>query len=175
MKELKDDTQIEVWNNHGWGVSYVTDKVVKTFSTPGMMRKVRFDELNEVMSFKGNRILFEQGALLIKDNEVRERLNLPALNEYILSLEEMKELLLTKDIKKIEDFMQYCSNMLLETFARVAIKLPVTDMNTIKLITEYSSVDVAMAIEENAEIVANQPNTNLPTEGKPRPKRIRKE
>ena len=174
MRVLKDDTLIEVWNNHGWGVSYVTDKVVRTWQTSGMVKKVPFGELYEAASFKGNRVLFAEGALLIKDNEVRERLDLPPLDEYTLDLEGMKTLLESGDKNKIEDFLQYCSNMALDALVQVAINIPVSDVKLAQLISKYAKVDVLSAIQEKMETQPTQTNQEV-SEGKPRPKRIIKE
>lgn len=172
MRTLQDNTLIEVWNNHGWGVSYTTDKITRTWQAPGLVKKVPFGELYEAMSYKGNRKLFEEGALLIKDNEVRMQLDLPPLDEFSLTLEEMKELLKSEDLEKIENFLQYCSNMALDAFVQVATDLPVTDVKIAKLISKYSNIDVLSTIEEKMD--SNENNT-ITSDGKPKPRRIIKE
>jgi len=174
MKVLDDNTLVEVWNNHGWGVSYVTDKITRTWQTSGVVKKIAFGELYEAMSFKGNRVLFEENALLIKDNEVRARLDLPPLNEYSLDLKEMKELLEQGDVEKIEDFLQYCSNMTLDAFVQVAIDLPVSNVSIVNLIGEYANVNVLAAIQEKMENSLTNKDSS-PNVNKPRPKRIIKE
>jgi hypothetical protein len=171
MRTLQDDTLIEVWNNHGWGVSYLTDRVTRTWQSPGLVKKIPFGELYEAISYKGNRVLFEEGALLIKDNEVRMQLDLPPLDEFSLTLEEMKELLKSGNLEKIENFLQYCSNMALDAFVQVATDLPVTDVTIAKLISKYSNVDILSTIEEKID---RNENSATP-DGKPKPRRIVKE
>lgn len=175
MKKFEDNTLIEVWNNLGWGVSYVTDKATRTWQLTGSMKKIPFGELIEALSFRGNRRLFEEGALLIKDNEVRIQLDLPELNEYILDLEQIKDLLKTGDMAKIEDFLQYCSNMALGTFVQVAIELPVRDLELARLISSYANVDLLSAIQEKIETGEETNKMASPDKDKPRPKRIIKE
>lgn len=176
MKEFKDNDLIEVWNNLNWSVGYNTDRESRVWQLPGSVKKITFGELIEVMGAHGSRKLFEEGALLIKDNEVRDRLNLDPLDKYILDLKEMEELLKSKDLVKIEDFVQYCSNKMLDTFIQVAIKLPVKDIDLAKMLSSYSHIDVLSAIEEQKEILKESDEVQAPIEkDKPRHKRIRKE
>lgn len=147
-KQIQDDTIVEVINNHGSSISYSTDKVTRTWQVVGETKKIRFIELQEACNARGGKVLFSEGALLIKDSEVRERLDLPALDKYVLDTKEMEALLKNRDLSEIEEFLQYSSNMLLKTFVDVAISLPIADMNISNLIKKYSGTDVALAIEE---------------------------
>jgi hypothetical protein len=176
MKEFKDNDLIQVWNNLGWSVGYKTGKESRVWEISGSVKKIAFAELLEVTGTHGGRRLFEEGALLIKDNEVRERLNLPPLDKYTLDLHEMEELLKTEDIVKIEDFVQYCSNKMLDSLIQVAIKLPVKNLDIAKMLSSYSNTDVISAIEEHESVVAESNEVNTPIEkDKPRRKRIPKE
>lgn len=176
MKEFKDNDLVQVWNNLGWSVGYKTSKESRVWEISGSVKKIAFAELIEVMGTHGGRRLFEEGALLIKDNEVRERLGLSPLDKYTLDLKEMEELLKSEDITRIEDFMQYCSNKMLDSLVQVAIKLPIKNLDLAKMLSSYSNTDVMSAIEEHESIAKESNEVNTPIEkDKPRHKRIPKE
>lgn len=147
---LTDSSLIEVWNNHDSSIGYTAEKGSRVWRVTGEVKKVRLDELYAANNTPGGKIFFEQGALLIRDNEARKLLDLPELDEYVLDSKEMQELIKSSDLQKIEEFLQYCSNMLLQTFVKIAIELPVTNLNIARLITQYSGTDVLMVIEEKA-------------------------
>ena len=86
-------------------------------------------------------------------------------------------LLIEGDIDAIEDFLQYCSNMLLTTFTQIAIDLPIQDMNIARLITRYSNSDVLMAIQERKadREVASVETPTQTVDSTGRAKRIAKE
>ena len=173
-REIKDNTMVEVWSNYSSSLSYVTPKVVRTWHTPGSMKKVAMSELYEAVNAPGGKKFFDEGALLIKDNEVRDKLGLEPLDQYTLSREEIITLLEKKDIEKVEELLQYCSNMMLETIVQIAIDMPIEDRPIAKLIQSYSGTDVFQVIEEKAQDT-EQPQAAQPEKGKPRPKRKIKE
>lgn len=176
-RKIDDNTLVEVWNNHRSSIGYTTDKGSTVWHTPGLMKKIRMDELYDAFNVMGGRKLFAQGALLIKDNDIREKLGLAELDKYILDKEGMEELLNNGNLEEIEEFLQYCSDMLLETFTQAAINLPIKDMNVARLITKYSATDVLSVIDERAAdketSVAVQPTRITDETG--RAKRIAKE
>lgn len=171
-KEINENTMVEVWNNHRSGVSYVTDKVTRTWHTPGSMKKISLAELYDACNMPGAKKFFIEGALLIKDNEIRERLDLPALDEYTLDRKQMVALLESGNLADIEEFLQYCSNMLLNTFVQVAIELPLSNMSVAHLIGKYVGLDLVNVI---AEKVAEQPEIKSASTNKARPQRLKKE
>ena len=175
--KINDNTLFEVWNNHRSSVGYIIGGVSNVWHTPGLMKKVKMDEVRNAFNQIGGRKLITQGALLIKDSNVRAELGLPELDEYLLDRDQMKDLLINGDLNNIEDFLQYCSNMLLTTFTQIAIELPIQDMNIARLITKYAGTDVLNVIEERAadeELVKDiQPTQTVDSTG--RAKRIAKE
>lgn len=171
-RELNENTLVEVWSNSRSGISYVTDKVTRTWHTPGSSKKINLGELYEACNMPGAKKFFVEGVLLIKDNEVREKLDLPPLDEYTLDRKQMIELLQSGDLRLIEEFLQYCSNMLLNSFVQVAIDLPISDMNIAKLIGKYSGFDLVSVLAEKADDVVQV--KDMPA-GANRPKRIVKE
>jgi len=175
MREINDNTIVEVWSNHRSSISYVTDKVTRTWHTPGSMKKIKVDELYEACNSPGGKKFFNEGVLLIKDNEVRERLDLPPLDKFVLDRKEMFDLIKSGNFKEIEEFLQYCSNMLLSTFVQIAIEVPVSDLSIAKLIGKYAGIDILSVIAERQEEAVGKKDQKEFDNNSGRPRRIAKE
>lgn len=170
MRQLEENTIIEVLNMDVGGAGYVTDKVVRTFHRTGESKKVKFEELREAMNKPGGRVLFERGTMLIKSPEAREELGLEPLSDYLLDKNEMIELLKSNDLEKIEDFLQYCPSASLSTFAKTAIELPIENIAIANLIKGYSGFEVLEIIQENKR--AGKTEISGANQEKGRPRRI---
>ncbi len=142
---------VDVWSNELGSIYYVTDKITRTWTYLGEVKKVTVDELRDVVNTAAGRSFFEEDLLLIKDNKVRNFLGLTELSEYSLGKDEMIELLKSNNLEKIEEFLQYCTYSLLETFAILAIELPVDNLDVANLIQNYSKMDVIQLIQERKE------------------------
>lgn len=176
MEKLSEATLVEVWSNTHGSIGYTTDKAKRVWQIAGTSRKVTLGELMETAGTVGGRNLLESGALLIKDNKARDYLGLPILDKYDLDIKQMQELLKSKDKEEIKDFLAYCSNQALETFVRVAIELPVTDMEISNLIRDYSGKDIVSVVQDRLESEDNEEEVREETTAnRPRRKVVRRE
>lgn len=148
--ELTDETKVRLYNEYGGTVYYVTDNIKRTFA-PGTSKEVPLKELKELVIDKGYIGIFKKGRLMIRDERVRELFSLEPLGQYNLDEAGIKALLLTNDMEKIEDFLQYTSDANLEKLVRIAIEMPLRDLNTINLIQSYSGHNVLGLINERKE------------------------
>lgn len=153
VKKFTNETMIEVINTSSGSAGYVPEMstVSKKWERQGATKKVKLGELRDVIGTTGGYVLFSENILLIRDPEAREELGLPELDEYVLTDKEIKELLLNKSIDELEEVVQNCTDDMLDTITTTAINEEVSDLNRIKVIEDYTGVDVIEAIKEKQE------------------------
>lgn len=151
--KLTNETMVEVINTSSGSAGYIPEMstVSKKWERQGAIKKVKLGELRDVIGTTGGYVLFSENILLIKDEAIREELGLPELDEYVLTDKEIKDLLNTKSADDLEDVVQNCSEDMLDTITMTAIKEEVSDLNKIKVIEDYTGVDVVDAIKELRE------------------------
>jgi len=164
-KEIKDTTLVPIWNicvgSAGYTINNGNYRIRRNWDLPNSMQEVEFRELKAAMNEAGVRQLFEEynielnrfedGALLIKNPEVREKLGLSPLGRYVYDLDGIKDLLLNSDLKTFEDVLENCPNVTLDKIIQESISLPLTDMNKITLIESYSGKKILSIIQEKKE------------------------
>lgn len=147
---LTDSTMVKVYNESGGPFYYVTEHVKRNFPENGM-REVPLKELKDLILTMGHRGAFEGGYLIIRDERVREIFSLEPLSDYNVGVEEMTKMLEGGSLEDLEDFLQYTSDDNLEKIVRVAVDLPVRDLNKANLIGSYSGYNVISLIEDKQE------------------------
>lgn len=149
-KELTNETVVRVYNEFGGTVTYRTSNVMRTFR-PNTYRDVELKELRELIIQEGRPGVFNRGYLMIKDGRVREDLGLDPLGEYNLDEVDIGKLLEEGDITKLEEYLQYTSDYNLDKTLRVAVELPIKDLNRANLLYAYSGTNVLDIIQEKEE------------------------
>lgn len=148
--DITDSSMVRVYNEFGGRYTYKTEFVVRRFARKGY-KDVELKELKDLVFKEGIIAPFERGHLIIKDERVREILGLEPLGLYNLDEERMEKLLQSKNLKEIETFLQYTSDDNLEKFLRVAVQLPVKDLDTANLIQAYTGRNVIQIIRDREE------------------------
>jgi len=155
MKELNEKTLIEVFNDNTCNTGYVLqDGKTRIWErSPNFiaMKKVPLGELEEAMNSKGARSLFMDNRLLIKDNQVREHLDLPVLDKYNPTLEEIKEILKEESSERLEEVLQYCTDSTLNKIVQISIEMPIRNLTKAELISQYSGTNILDAIRLEQE------------------------
>lgn len=151
--KFTDDTIVEVWNTSSGTVSYVPEmsRVARRWERQGCSKKIKFGELVDIIGTNGGYVLFKENILYIKDKEIREKLGLPKLDKYAMNINQIKELLINKSADELEEVVQNCSDDMLDTITVTAIKEEVPDLNKVKILEDYTGIDVIGAIKENQE------------------------
>lgn len=176
VKKFTNDMMIEVINTSSGSVGYIPDMstVSRKWERQGTVKKVKLGELRDVIGTVGGYVLFSENLLLIRDEEVREELGLPELDEYTFTEKEIKDLLKNKSIDELEEVVQNCTDDMLDTITSTAIQEEVSDLNKLRIIEDYTGVNVVEAIkthqEENptAKTTKRSPKTASTTEDKPK-------
>lgn len=179
INDVQDDLIVEVFNDHHSSVGYKLDRITRSFDI-GTAKKIKMDELYELVNTKGGKFLLEENMLLIKDSSVREALGIKPLTKYSPSTKEIQEMLVNGKIQVLEELLQYCSDTTLEKIVRKAIDLPLENMAKARLIKSYSGIDVISIMQEQAEDKPEESATRAPIsegeeEGPVRRRRVVKE
>lgn len=164
-RDVTETLLVPVWNlsigECGYTVNNGNFHVRRNWALSGSMQEVEFRELKAAMNEAGVRELFESynkelnrfedGELLIKSDEIREKLGLKPMGKYVYDVEQIKDMLLNWDKKKFEDVLENCPNVILDKIIQEAVNLSLNDMNKITLIKSYSGKDILPIIQEKKE------------------------
>lgn len=150
QKEITDSTIVRLYNEYGGVVDYKTDNISRVIPA-NSFRDVELRELKELVIRDGKSGAFDKGFLMIKDDKIREILGLELLNENNLSEDGIKKLFEERDFVRLESFLQYASNANLDKLVRVAIEMPVKDLDTANLIQAYSGKNIIQIIKDRAD------------------------
>lgn len=164
-KELTDDTMVRFYNEYGGLVGYTTENVSRTVRA-GMFRDVKLKELKQLIIQEGNGAVFKEGYLMIRDNRAREELGLDPLDEFNFGEDKIKKLLKEGSEVELEQYLQYTSNVGLEKVLRVAVELPIQDLNRANLLYAYSGTNVLDIIQEQEEKAEQNPGVRQRIDGR---------
>ena len=187
-RQLTDKTMVQVFNNSIGDVGYTIEngsyKVRKTWRTPSTMQEVEFKELKTAINEPGVRQLFEEynkelrryedGELLIKNEQVREKLGLQPIGKYTLDQKEIIELLKNGSMSKLEETLENCPNITVDKIIQEAINMSLSDITKINIIKEYSGKDILGIINQKTEESQSENKRKKETETNTRGKRTKK-
>ena len=161
-KKITDKTLVAVYNNSdssvGYTISQGSGTVQRVWHKTGIKKEVELAEIKMAMEEPGGRELFitydkelrktVDSLLLIKDNDIRNLLDFPELDEYVLDAEGIKNLF-KSDLSKFEDVLLNCSSTILDLIVRIAIEENLQDMGKLQLINDYTGKDIIEIIKNN--------------------------
>ena len=151
IRPVLDDTSlVRVSNEFGGVVTYKTERISKTFLAD-TFKDIPLSELKEVCFAAGQSALFTKGYLMIKDERARAALNLEPLGKTNMDEPGMKVLLSSGKLDEIEEFLQYCSNENLDKLLKVAVEMPIKDLDTANLIQAYTKINLIAVIRDRME------------------------
>lgn len=156
QRKLTDSTMITIRNNSGGGVYFNNDMgILRGWEKPNSIKKISLVELTQAMSQRGVYVLFDKGSLIIDEpdaGEIREILGLSELDEYILTLKEIKELITSKDYNDLRNVIKWSNKFQKDTIIQTAINEKISDANVINVIKEITGQDItSLIVTERAE------------------------
>lgn len=161
-QKITDKTLVEVINTSSGSVSYKPEMsmVAKKWERQNAVKKVELGELKNLASSIGGHTLLTEDILLIKDNTIREMLGLEELSVYVKTSQELKDMLQAGTKADLVDFVENCTQDMLDAVVKMAIEIKLADLNKIKVIEDYSGVKIVEYIQEqNEEVKAEQKPT----------------
>ena len=150
----------EVLNRSGSTVAYsIPDINVNRTFEPNEKKMISYEELEKLQYQEGGAYLM-QNYLFIKDTEVVKTLDVKTEPEYYYTADEVKELLLNGTLDQLSDCLNFAPKGVLDLVKKLAVSLPLNDLNKCELISEKLGFDVLKTIE-------NSKDAETATENKP--------
>ncbi len=128
----------------------IPDEGIRREFQPGESRKISFGELEKLSYQQGGRELMAN-FLQIMEDEVNNSLGVPRENEYYMSEQQIKDLLLHGSIDAFEDALDFAPVGVQDLIKKYAVELPLTDLNKIKILKNKTGYDVEKILDNIAE------------------------
>jgi hypothetical protein len=148
---IDEKTRIDVENVGRGSVSYrpeTNPALRRRWEKPGIIKKIPFGEIQEMLTTTGGRNLFT-GMLLIKDLKAREELDLSVAEEALTTDADLGKLLVGNPTK-LKETMPKLHPELQKRLAEKAVEVKLDNITKINIIKEQTGIDVYQLIK-NAE------------------------
>lgn len=130
----------------------------------------RFEMRNRI-GFR--RMFAEDGTLFIKDADLIKEFNLSDIDEYILTNDELTELVFNGSVDKLEEFLQYAPQSMIDNIQPICTAKELTDRKKIKLIKEYTGKDLNEFYDDAENMGEIKDGTDQVATKQPRKKKIK--
>ena len=130
----------------GMVVYKIPERNIRREFAPGETKKIQYNELLELTYQPGGRTLMEN-FLQIVDETVTDNLNIRTENEYYMSEEDIKKVILTGSIDEFLDVLDYAPIGVMDLIKQYAVSLPMNDFTKREALKNKTGFDVTRAIE----------------------------
>lgn len=135
---------------------------------PGETKRISFEELEKLTYQAGGSTLI-QDYFLIRNADATEALNITTEPEYYMTDAEIKNLILTGSLDEFLDCLDFAPEGVLEIIKKMAIELPMNDVEKRTALKKKTGLDVDAAIknkmaelmDEGAEVAAAAPHRRV--------------
>lgn len=150
----------------GMVVYKIPEDGIRREFAPGETKKISFKELEKLSYQSGGRALMTN-FLQIYDEKVTQELNIHTENEYYMSEEQIKELLVSGSLAAFLDCLDYAPIGVIDLIKKFAVTLPLNDVEKRQALLAKTGFDVSKALEhireEKADDIAETVNNNTTT------------
>lgn len=122
----------------------------------GEVQQVDLDELEALTYLPGGKSML-LNYLQVRDRDAREKLGLNVEPEYMMSKDDVEELLLHGSIDEFLDCLDFAPLGVLDLVKEVAVELPLTDTRKIQAIKDKLGFDVSKVLNNIAEDEPEKP------------------
>lgn len=123
-------------------------------------KKIELDELRKLAYQPGGKTLIE-GFLRVVEDEVVDQLGLDVQDEYYMTEDDVKKLILEGTAEEFLDCLDYAPIGIIDLIKNYAVSLPMADMSKIKALKEKTGFDVMAAIK-NIQAEVEEDETEAP-------------
>lgn len=146
---MNDNTIFNVKNRSDGMVVYsIPEMNIRREFAAGETKKIPYIELEKLSFQSGGRELI-QDYLQVKSQEVIDNLNIKAEPEYFMDEAAIRELLVNGSYDSFLDCLDFAPEGVLNLLKRMAVDLPLGDMNKRKAIKDKLGFDIEAAIKNN--------------------------
>ena len=150
----------------GMVVYKIPEDGIRREFAPGETKKISFKELEKLSYQSGGRALMTN-FLQIYDEKVTQELNIHTENEYYMSEEQIKELLVSGSLAAFLECLDYAPIGVIDLIKKFAVTLPLNDVEKRQALLAKTGFDVSKALEhireEKADDIAETVNNNTTT------------
>ena len=166
---IKNDKKITLMNRSDMHYTLigVPPYPSRTFEGYGKKVEVTFDELKAIANTKGGKVSLQQ--FITIDGEEEEVINvlkeldiyIEVEREYFYKADTIKTILQEGSLDLLEDTLNFAPKGVVDLIQTFAIKMPLTDMNKINLISKMLEIDLLGMIkrEQKKKELEDQPVT----------------
>lgn len=159
---MEDNRNVLVTNRDSGTVSYVIeDRGIRRIFVAGETKKIPFAEIQALQYVAGGDYMLRH-LLMIKDLEALDKLNIETEPEYFYTEADVKKLLLEGTVDQLEDALNFSPDGVLEIIKKLAVELEIPDIRKRNLITEKTGFNINSAINVNAVMAEDAPETPEP-------------
>ena len=142
----------------GMVVYKIPEDGIRREFAPGETKKISFKELEKLSYQSGGRALMTN-FLQIYDEKVTQELNIHTENEYYMSEEQIKELLVSGSLAAFLDCLDYAPIGVIDLIKKFAVALPLNDVEKRQALLAKTGFDVSKALEHIREEKADDIST----------------
>ena len=163
---MANDVYNVINRSAGMVVYKIPEDGIRREFAPGETKKISFKELEKLSYQSGGRALMTN-FLQIYDEKVTQELNIHTENEYYMSEEQIKELLVSGSLAAFLDCLDYAPIGVIDLIKKFAVMLPLNDVEKRQALLAKTGFDVSKALEhireEKADDIAETVNNNTTT------------
>ena len=138
---------IKVTNRDSGRVGYKVEELgVRRQFAPRETKEITFEELEKLSYLPGGSVLLKD-FLIVKSEEAMKELGLNVEPEYFYTEKEIKNMLLNGTMDQFLDCLDFAPDGVIELIQKMAVDLPLNDVEKREAILEKTGFNVSRAIE----------------------------
>ena len=144
---INADTVYNVLNRSSSMVGYTIPELnIRREFQPGETKKIKFSELEQLTYQPGGTTLI-QDYFLIREQEVTDALNIQTEIEYYMNEDNVRDLILKGSLDQFLDCLDFAPEGVIEMIKKLAIELPMNDVEKREALKKKTGFDVDSAIK----------------------------
>ena len=144
---INADTVYNVLNRSSSMVGYTIPELnIRREFQPGETKKIKFSELEQLTYQPGGTTLI-QDYFLIREQAVTDALNIQTEIEYYMNEDNVRDLILKGSLDQFLDCLDFAPEGVLEMIKKLAIELPMNDVEKREALKKKTGLDVDAAIK----------------------------
>ena len=144
---INANTVYNVLNRSSSMVGYTIPELnIRREFQPGETKKIKFSELEQLTYQPGGTTLI-QDYFLIREQEVTDALNIQTEIEYYMNEDNVRDLILKGSLDQFLDCLDFAPEGVIEMIKKLAIELPMNDVEKREALKKKTGLDVDSAIK----------------------------
>ena len=153
---INANTVYNVLNRSSSMVGYTIPELnIRREFQPGETKKIKFSELEQLTYQPGGTTLI-QDYFLIREQEVTDALNIQTEIEYYMNEDNVRDLILNGSLDQFLDCLDFAPEGVLEIIKKLAIELPMNDVEKREALKKKTGLDVDSAIKNKMAEIADE-------------------